>query len=174
MGEVLHRLLQAIRFDREAYVWMDFNDRATGDALILVAVTQLLLIIGQGTSIFGLVSGLPSVISALISAAIFWLIYSGLVYAAAKYLFQGYGAYATFLRIVGFAYPTLLLLLFTERIFTSPLLSFLLGSVWFVAIVAYGVHYISDLALGKAAGSAVLGMVGWVIVSAILSGLRLF
>ena len=46
MGEVLHRLLQAIRFDRDAYVWMDFNDRATGDGLILVAVTQLLLIVG--------------------------------------------------------------------------------------------------------------------------------
>lgn len=174
MGEVLHRLLQAIRFDRDAYVWMDFNDRATGDGLILVAVTQLLLIIGGGTSIFGLISGLPSVISALISAAVFWLIYSGLVYGAVRYLFQGDGAFATFLRITGFAYPTLLLLLFTERIIDNSLLAFLLGSLWFLAVVTYGVHYIADLALEKAATVAVLGMIGWVIVSAILSGLRIF
>lgn len=174
MGEVLHRLLQAIRFDRDAYVWMDLNDRATGDALILVAVTQLLLIVARGASVFGLVGGLPAVVSELIGAAVFWLIYSGLVYAAAKYLFQGDGAFATFLRITGFAYPTLLLLIFTERIVGNALLAFVLGSLWFLAVVTYGVHYIADLALERAAASAVLGIIGWVIVSAILGGLRVF
>ena len=49
MGVVLNRLLQTIRFDRDAFVWMEFNDRATGDALIIVAVTEVLFIIAGGT-----------------------------------------------------------------------------------------------------------------------------
>ena len=57
---------------------------------------------------------------------------------------------------------------------TNASLAFILGSLWFLAIVAYGVHYIADLSLEKAAASAVLGMIGFVIVSAILGGLRVF
>ena len=46
MGQVASRLLQTLRLERQAYVWMDFNDRATGDALMLVAISQVLLFAG--------------------------------------------------------------------------------------------------------------------------------
>jgi len=49
MGAVLQRFIETIRFDREAFVWMEFNDRATGDALILVVITQVLMLIAGGT-----------------------------------------------------------------------------------------------------------------------------
>jgi len=174
MSEVLQRLVQTLRFERDAFVWMDFNDRATGDALILVVVTQVLILLGGGSSLLGLVGSLPRVISVMLEALIFWLVFSGIAYAAAKYLFRGDGAYATYLRIAGFAYPTLLLLLFTTRFIGNGSLAFLAGSLWFLAIVAYGIHYISDLDLVKSAACSGFGIVGWVIISAIFSGGLIF
>jgi hypothetical protein len=172
MGEVMRRLLQAVRFERDAFVWMDFNDRATGDALILVAVTRLLIQIGFGSSLLGLttsLSGLEFVLAIAITAAVFWLAYSGIVYAIARFLLQGGGSYATTLRITGFAYPTLLLLVATVRIVPDlPYVAFVLGSLWFVAVVAHGVRYESDLPLERAAVAAGGGLVGWIVVASIL------
>jgi hypothetical protein len=174
MGVVLNRLLQAIRFDRDAFVWMDFNDRATGDALIIVAITEVLIIIAGGTSLFGLVTGLASVLSILLSTVIFWLIYSGLVYAVAVYLFRGDGHYPVYLRIAGFAFPTLLLTIATTQIFGVGLIGNLVGSLWFLLVVAYGTHYISDLPLDRSLVAAVLGWAGWIVVSTILGGFSIF
>ena len=174
MGVVLNRLLQAIRFDRDAFVWMDFNDRATGDALILVAITEVLIIIAGGTPLFGLVTGLADVLYALLSTVMFWLIYSGLVYAIAVYLFRGDGQYAVYLRIAGFAFPTLLLTIATTQIFGTGLIGVFVGSLWFLLVVAYGTHYISDLPLDRSIVAAVLAWAGWIVVSSILGGLSLF
>ena len=168
---MLHRLVQSLRFEREAFVWMDLDDRATGDGLILVVVTQVLLLLGNGASLFGLVLDLDAVLGSLLSAVVFWLVFSGIAYAVAVHLLGGRISYATVLRIAGFAYPTLLLLLFTERFLPAvPLVPFLAGAIWFLAIVAQGIHYVADLPLGRAAGAAVGGIVGWVIVVRILSG----
>lgn len=174
MGEVLHRLLQAIRFQRDAFVWMDFNDRATGDALILVAVTEVLLLLGVGSSLLGLVTGLPTVVAVILQALIQWLVVAAVAYASVRYLFAGEGSYATYLRIVGFAFPTLLLWLFTTKIIDNGELALLVGAAWFLAIIAYGVHYIADLDLLKSTTSAVLGYIGWRILTAIFSGGFLF
>jgi hypothetical protein len=174
MGEVVHRLLQAIRLQRDAFVWMDFNDRATGDALILVALTEVVLLLGLGASVLGLVFGLPSVVGAILQALIQWLVVAAVSFAAVRYLFNGEGGYATYLRIVGFAFPTLILWLFTVKIIDNGELALFVGAVWFLAVVAYGVHYIADLDLAKSATAAVLGYVGWRILSAIFSGGFLF
>ena len=174
MGVVLNRLLQAIRFDRDAFVWMDFNDRATGDALIIVAITQVLFLFAGGTSLFGLVTGLSSVLYALLSAVMFWLIYSGLVYAVVAFLMRGDGHYPVYLRMAGFAFPTLLLTIATTQILGPGLIGTLLGSLWFLLVVAYGTHYISDLPLDRSIVDAVLGWAGWIVVSTILGGFSIF
>lgn len=180
MGEVLHRLVQTIRLQRDAFVWMDFNDRATGDALVLVVVTRLLLYLGSGGSLLGLVLDLPAILFTLVDAAFFWVVYSGLVYLAVRYLLEGDGGYPFFLRLAGFAYPTTLLVLFTLRVvpaFGGPsggLLALLLGFGWFLVVVAYGVHYVADLTLGRSAAAVGIGFVGWVVLQSILSGFRVF
>lgn len=174
MGVALNRLLQAIRFDRDAFVWMDLNDRATGDALIIVAITQVLFLFAGGTSLFGLVTSLVSVLSALLTTVMFWLIYSGLVYAVAVFLLRGGGHYPVYLRIAGFAFPTLLLTIATTQIFGAGLIGTLLGSLWFLLVVAYGTHYVSDLPLDRSIVAAVLGWAGWIVVSTILGGFSLF
>jgi hypothetical protein len=142
--------------------------------LILVVVTQVVLLLGLGASLLGLVFGLPSLIAAILQALIMWLVVAALTFAATRYLFDGEGAFATYLRIVGFAFPTLLLWLFTVRIIDNGELAFLVGAVWFLAIIANGVHYIADLDLVKSGTAAVLGYIGYRIVSAIFGGGFLF
>ena len=137
MGVVLNRLVQTIRFDRDAFVWMELNDRATGDALIIVAITEVLFLIAGGTPLFGLVTSFTAVMSSLLSAVIFWLIYSGLVYAIVAFLFRGEGRYPIYLRMAGFAFPTLLLTIATTQIFGNDLIATLVGSLWFILVVAY-------------------------------------
>lgn len=174
MGVVLSRLLQTVKLQRDAFVWMDFNDRATGDAAIFVVVTEVLVLLAAGNSLFGLALNFVNLIYSLLFALVAWLIYSGLTYAAARFVFQGDGSFATFLRIAGFAAPTLLLLIFTALVIPSGFLALIAGSVWFLAIVSAGVRYIADLMLWQAALSAVLGLAGLVIVQAIFSGGVLF
>jgi hypothetical protein len=174
MGVVLNRLLQTIRFDRDAFVWMEFNDRATGDALIIVAVTDVLFLIAGGTSLFGLVTGIFDLLATLLSTVVFWLVYSGLVYATVVYLFRGDGRFPIYLRMAGFAFPTLLLTIATAQIFGDGLLATLLGSLWFLLVVAYGTHYVSDLPLDRSIVAAVLGWAGWIVVSTILGGFSIF
>ncbi len=171
MTESLKRVMQAVRFERDAFVWMDFNDRATGDGLIFVLVTRALLQVGFGTSLLGLttsLSGLEFLLAIAINTAVFWLAYSGIVYAIARFLMEASSSYALVLRITAFAYPTLLLLLLTDRVIDNGLLALLLGSLWFLAVVAHGMRYAADLSLERAAMAAGGGMLGWIVIANVL------
>ncbi len=153
MGEVFRRFLQTIRLEREAFVWMDFNDRATGDALILVAITQLLMFAG-------ITGGLGSVfnfgawdllISLVLAGLVQWLLYSAIAYAIVRYILQGSGEYATYLRFTGFAFPTTLVTLAVAlAIREGGWLPFVLGFAWFLAVIARGIQYESDLPRDRA------------------------
>ena len=173
LGVVFSRLLQAVKLDRDAFVWMDFNDRATGDAAILVAMTQVLISLGLGRSLFALVNPF-TLVQVLLGALFTWVIYSGAVYLVSRYLLDGTGQYAIYLRITGFAYPTLLLVVFTAIFVQDLLLAFMLGGAWFVVVVAYGLMYTVDLPLAKAAASAVGGFVVIVVVQAIFGSVLRF
>ena len=171
MGEALRRLLQAVRLDREAFVWMDFNDRATADGLILVAVTRILILLGSGWSILGLtssISGIEILVTGILNALIFWLAYSGITFAISRFLLQGEGQYAFYLRVAGFAYPTLVLTVFTRQLDLAPTVELVLGSLWFLAVVTRGVTYGADLPTERAALAAAGGLIGWIIISSIL------
>jgi len=175
VGVVFQRLLQTIKLERDAFVWMDFNDRATGDAAILVAGTQVLILLGTGSSIFDVLFNPVRLISALISALFFWLIYTGATYAVVRYIFDGEGSFPTMLRITGFAYPTLLVLIATNLLLPNSFsLSLLLGGAWFMVVVANGVLYIADLPIFKAFLASIGGFVLVIIVQSILSSFRLF
>jgi len=170
--EAFRRLLQAVRLERDAFVWMDFNDRATADGLIFVAVTRVLLLLGSGWSILGLttnVTGLEILVTGILNALIFWLAYSGITFAISRFLLDGDGQYAIYLRIAGFAYPTLLLIIFTRQLGIAPVAALVVGSLWFLAIVTQGVRYAGDLPIERAALAAGGGLVGWIVISSILS-----
>lgn len=166
MGDILKRFVQTLRLEREAYVWMDFNDRATGDALILVAITGLLKFAG----FFGGLGSLFNfgawdlLLSFALSALIQWLLYSGIAWAIVHYIVQGSGDYATYLRFTGFAYPTTLLSIgIAFAMNRTGIVPFALGFAWFIVIIGRGIEYESDLprerAILVAAGSLLVLLV---------------
>lgn len=176
MGVVFQRFIQTIKLERDAFVWMDFNDRATGDGAILVAITQILLVLGTGTSIVSLIDPVTS-ISVLVSGLFFWLLYTAATYVIVRYLLEGHGTFAMYLRITGFAFPSLLLLIFSSFLFEGssffPLV-LIGGGAWFVLIVTRGITYAADLTTPKALLGAVGGYIAVTILQAILGSLRIF
>lgn len=152
---------------------MDFNDRATGDAALLVAITQLLIALGTGTSIGALLNPF-TLFSVLLSGLIFWLMYSGACYAIVRFLFEGSGSFPIYLRVAGFAYPTLLLLIVGDILFSSFVLILLVGAAWFVVIVAHGVMYIGDIDRQKSFIAAIGAYAAVMVVQAILASIRIF
>lgn len=159
-GVVVSKIVGAARFDREAFVWMLWNDRAGGDAALIVIATELvfsLVLAGLNISAF---------LFFLVSGLIFWLVFSGFAWAAAKYIFGGDGRFPGVFRIVGFAYPARLVILPLLYV-TNFWIATLVGSIWFLAIVAYGLKEAMEVPLQQAALSAGAGMVGFLIFSAI-------
>lgn len=172
MGEILRRFLQTLRLEREAYVWMDFNDRATGDALILVAITGLLKFAGfYGglRTVFNL-GAWSLLLEFALSALIVWLLYSGIAWALVRFIVQGSGDYATYLRFTGFAYPTTLLAIAVAYVMGDRgIIPFALGFGWFIFIVARGIEYESDLPRERALLVAIGALAGLIVVNAIFS-----
>ncbi len=157
---VVSKIVGAARFDRESFLWMLWNDRAGGDAALIVIVTELLFSLAlAGLDVFVF-------LFFLVSGLIFWLVFSGFAWAAAKYLFDGDGRFPGVFRIVGFAYPARLVIL-PLLYFTNFWLATLIGSIWFLAIVAHGIKEAMELPLQPAALSAGAGLVGFLIFSAI-------
>lgn len=171
MGVVFSRLLQSVKLERDAFVWMDFNDRATGDAAMLVIGTQFLMALGLGTPVFSLIHP-ATLINVFIGALFGWIVYSGAVYVVSHYLLEGSGNFAIYLRTSGFAYPTLLLVIVTGRMIPDVYLALLAAGVWFVVIVANGLSYVVDLSIQKAFAAAVGGLIVMVIAQSILGSLR--
>lgn len=156
----MRRIVEAARFDREAFLWMIWNDRAVGDAaLIVIAVEAAFSIALAGLNLLVF-------FAFLISGLIFWLVFSGFTYGAAKYLFQGHGRYQHVMSIVGFAYPARLVIL-ALLYFTGYPVALLIGSVWFLAIVAHGTKEAMELPFQQSALAAAAGFVGFLVFSAI-------
>ena len=170
MGEVLKRFLQTIRLEREAFVWMSFNDRSTGDALVLVGITQLLMfagITGGLRSVFNF-GAWDLLIQLVLAGLVQWLLYSAIAWALVRYIAQGSGEYATYLRFTGFAYPTTLATLAVALVLNQGgLIPFVLGFAWFMAIIARGIEYESDLPRERAWLVAVGAFAGLLLVDAI-------
>lgn len=172
MGEVASRFLQTIRLERQAFVWMDFNDRATGDALVLVAITQVLMFAGLAGglgSVFNI--GLWDLLLRLIlSGMVQWLIYSAIAWAIVRYVVQAPGQYATYLRFTGFAFPTTLITIAVAIVLgDTGLIPFVAGFAWFIAIIARGIEYESDLPTARAWVVAFGALGGLLIVDAVFN-----
>lgn len=172
MAEIFKRFIQTIQLKRDAFVWMDFNDRATGDALILVALTALVSFVGLASGLLSLfnLNFLELMIQGVLSSLIQWLLYSGIAWAIVHYGLKGHGDFSTYMRFTGFAWPTTILVVVIAFVLNRVgLLTFLLGFAWFIFIIGRGIEYASDLPRDKALLTAVGALAGLVVVNTILN-----
>ena len=159
----IKRIIETLTFRRPVYVWMQFEPNATGDAIVIVALTTVALSLLAGAR-FTFTGAVSIAISALFS----WLIIAGLTWAAAKFVFDASGDYAPVLRVAGFAFPATLLLLVTVRLFPN-VFGLLLGYVWFVVALGAGTQEVLDMKREHAVASAAMGFIGWLLLQALLS-----
>lgn len=177
MNDSMKMLVRTWRTERDAYSWLEFNDRATGDAIIFIAVTQLLTLIGtfRTLRVFFNVDFFSLALSFVVDALFFWLILSGLTFAVIKYLFQENMDFAFVLRLTGYAYPTRLLRIAAVA-FLQPttastvVVAGVLGTLWFGYIVAKGLDHAAEIGLAKGALAVVGAYAGYLIISSIFSG----
>ena len=110
MKEIGNRLLRTLRVERENFVWMDFNDRATGDAFYLVLITAVLTFLGLTSfGILGIVTSATALLGVFFVAidyVVAWLLTAGITYAIIRFGYQEHHNYPAILRISGYAYPT--------------------------------------------------------------------
>jgi hypothetical protein len=158
------RIIETITFKRRVYVWMQFEPDATGDAIVIVALTSVVVALAAGADL-----SLNAILNLSINALVAWLIISGLTYAAARFVFGATGDWAPVLRVAGFAFPTLLLLIVTVRVFPN-LVGVFVGFLWFIAAVAAGTQEVLEMKREHAWGAAGMGLAGWMLIQAILGG----
>ncbi len=159
---IAQRVIGAARFDRESYLWMLWTERASGDAALLVLGTDLLVgigLVGIG-DVFGLLSW-------ILAGLIFWLVFSGIAWAASRHMFGGSGQFVGVMRIVGFGYPTRLLILAFVVLGTPGIMAVVLGTLWLVAIVGNGLKEAMEVSLEHGLVSAGLGLLGYLVVLAL-------
>jgi hypothetical protein len=162
---VVQRLIQAITFRRDAYLWMLFNDRSTGDALVLVVATQVVIWLGLGVP-----GGFDGFLRGLFGGAWLWIVFSGIAWAVARFFMQGEGSYAPVLRVAGFAFPTRLLIILVGYLEIPWQLALVLGNLWFLAVVAAGIAVLMEIPRDRAAAAAIAGLAGYILVELIFGG----
>jgi hypothetical protein len=162
--QTLRRIIDAVTFRRRVFVWMQFESDATGDAIVIVALTSFVVAVAAGVEIT-----LNGVLSRALNALVAWLIIAALTWAAARFIYNSRADYAPVLRVAGFAFPTTLLLLVTLRAFPNAF-GYYVSFAWFLAVMAAGTREVMDLSREQAWGATLAGFGGWVVLQALLGG----
>lgn len=181
------QMKRAARLDKKLYTELLFDDYATANAVIVVAVVALLgVVFGLGADVFNLarlgfavdwgstVAGLPTAIfGSALSSLWRWAISAGGFWLAGTKLFSGQARFQTVLRLVGFAYVTLAFAqLGAASVFSLASvgsLSFdwivLVSLVWY----AFGLNIIArellDISPKEEKVVAFLGVVAWLVAA---------
>ncbi len=156
----LRRVYRSLTLRREPFVWMSLNSEATGDALVVVVGSALVFLVVEG----GFESfNLEFVLQVLLDWLIGWLIIAATTWAAIRFVFRADTPYADVLRVAGFAFPAWLLRLVTNRLVAEEW-GLVLGSIWFLAVIAAGVRVLTGLVWERAWAAAALGFAGWLII----------
>jgi hypothetical protein len=171
---MINRIKGVLLLDSEAFKEVEHDEKATGQAALIVVITAILAAIGAssgpffsslalGDSPWNLSLGTGSAL-VLFLGVIVWSILAWLVWAASTYfigtkIFHGKATYGEMLRVTGFAYAPLAFLILGA----IPCIGFaisLIISVWALASVFIGIREGLDLDVGR---TLVTVIVGWLV-----------
>ena len=169
-------MIRAAKLDSSLYEEVEKDTAATNQALLVVVIASVCAGIGSAISghmavgpaglIYGLVTG-------VILALIYWLIWSFITYFLGTRIFKGSQTKATYgelLRCIGFSdSPGVLgILIFL------PVIGWVIGFIaWIWALVAMviAVRQALDFSTGRAIATCIVGFIVMVIISALVAGL---
>ena len=165
------RLWQALQLKRDAYVWMQFNNAANGDAVLIVGAVYAVWIVFA--VLFNL-GGLPFLekgtvavsgfIQLFISGGFAWLLGSGAVYAISTFIFENRVRYGDIVPITGYAHAPLALVPVVARLNVPVGAVLIFIGIWSAAMMVTGFQSNLDMKQERAIGAALTAMFVWLLL----------
>lgn len=170
------RIWQALQLKRDAYVWMQFNQAANGDAVVIVASVYAFWIVfawllsAGGLSIRAGEFAVVAFVGLFIRGAFGWLLGSGAVWALSNFVFERRINFGAVIPITGYAHAPLLLVPVVERLGLGAGIGFIFAGIWAAAMMVTGFQSNLDMPQERAVGAALVGMFVWVLFVLVLRG----
>jgi hypothetical protein len=158
------RMRRAAALDPNMYEELEADQRATGQALLVVVIVAI-------ANIIGLVlggGGAGGVLTGVVAAIIGWLVWSLVAYAIGTWIFGGTATPGELLRTIGFAQSPRLL----DILAFIPIVGGVIRLIVFFWLLVAGIIAIRqalDFSTGRAVATAIVGWLCMVVIDVVLS-----
>jgi len=170
-SSLIDRMIRAARLDVSLYEEVESGERATMQALTVVALSSICS--GIGTAVREAMAGHGpggiglGLISGLVSALIVWGIWSGITYFVGTTVFRGSASYGELLRTIGFSNaPGVLLILSFIPVF-GGFLSFVVF-FWQLVAMVVAVRQALDFTTGQAVLTCIVGWIAAIVLLVVI------
>lgn len=170
------RIWQALTLKRDAYVWMQFNQEANGDAVVIVAAVYAFWILfawllsAGGLSIAAGEFAVVSFVGLFIRGAFGWLLGSGAVWALSSFVFERRINFGAVVPITGYAHAPLLIVPIADRLGLGAGIGFVFAGIWAAAMMVTGFQANLDMPQERAIGASLLYVFVWLLFVLVLRG----
>lgn len=163
---MINRIKGVLFLDSDAFKEVEHDEKATGQAALIVIVASILAALGVGFGHIIFSPGAALTVSPIVKflgvafwGLVAWLVWSTVTYFVGTKIFHGQATFGGMLRVVGFAYAPLAFLLLSLIPVIGLFIAFL-ASAWAFAAVFIAVREGLDLDFGPTLATV---FVGWFI-----------
>ncbi len=151
------KLIGALTMNADTYAALKVDEKATGQALLVVIVAAICSAIGGGL----LASSIPTGFgTTLVWAFVSWLLWAGAVYLIGVKVFKGEATMSQIMRVLGFAYAPAAFNILSFIPLMGIIIHFLVAC-WLVVSFYFATQNV--LGLNEGSKAAVTVLVGWFI-----------
>ncbi|MBI2910408.1 MAG: YIP1 family protein [Chloroflexi bacterium] len=169
---MIDRMIRAARLDVSLYEEVERDTKATSQALQVVIIVALATGIGNLISMAvtprGLGGGAAALLAGIIGAAVFWAVWSFLIFLIGTKFFGGTATYGEVLRCIGFADTPGVLNILRFIPVLGGLIS-LIVFIWLIVAGVIAVRQSLDIDTGKAIAVAfIAGIIGIIAMGIVM------
>ena len=181
MNQLFNRMIRAAKLDVNLYEEVEADKSATRQALVVVLIYSICAGIGSGLAMIWDESAgrfFLNLFVGLISALVFWLVWSFITYFIGTRLFKGtetQSNYGELLRTIGFAATPGIFLIFIFIPYIGGFIYFVVW-VWMLIAMVIAVRQALDFTTGRAIGTVLVGGIIYLAVALMIGllGLGIF
>ena len=173
MNQLFDRMIRAAKLDVNLYEEVEADKSATRQALVVVLIYSICAGIGSGLAMIWDESAgrfFLNLFVGLISALVFWLVWSLITYFIGTRLFKGpetQSNYGELLRTIGFAATPGIFMIFAFIPYIGGLIFFIVW-VWMLIAMVIAVRQALDFTTGRAIGTVLVGGIIYIAVRLII------
>jgi hypothetical protein len=159
---MLERVIGVFRLDVATFEEIEHDRDATMQAAMVVLIISVITGLGTGIgAAIGDGSFFRAFFGSVVGALVGWIVWSAITYFVGTSMFEGEATLEEMLRVIGFAYvPQILGII--------PCIGWLIGIIWSLIAGFIAVRQGLDLDNTKAFLTIVIGVIGYLIVMAVI------